>query len=179
MGAAEEKMRAEVKQPVFVIQKHWAASLYYDFRLEVGGVLVSWEVPKGPSTDPHLRRLAIPAKEQPLAYADFEGVVPSGEYGAGIVMVWDTGVYENITGGDHPVSISEALVNGRLAVRLHGSKLRGGYALIRSGVRWLLIKMPDATADASYDITLEQPDSVLTGRNLREIAEDEDIRQAA
>jgi len=175
MGAAEDKIRANVEQPIFVIQKHWAASLYYVFRLEIGGVLVSWQVPKGPSTDPRLRRLAIPVKEQLPAAAGFEGVVP----GEGIVMVWDTGMYENITGGDHPAGVTEALAAGRLAMRLHGSKLRGGYALNRSGGRWLLIKMPDATADASYDITLEKPDSALTGRNLREIAEDDDVRQAA
>jgi DNA ligase D-like protein (predicted 3'-phosphoesterase) len=166
-------------QPIFIIQKHWAVTLHYDFRLEIGGVLVSWAVPKGPSTDPHLRRQAIPAEDHPLEYAEFEGVIPQGEYGAGIVMVWDTGAYENITGGENPVGMEEALAAGHVAVRLHGKKLRGGYALIRAGGRWLLLKMHDAYADASFDIILEQPDSALTGRNLQEIAEDEVVRRAA
>jgi len=96
-----------------------------------------------------------------------------------VVMVWDAGVYENITHGDPPTPMADALAEGHVAVRLHGTKLRGGYALIRTVGRWLLLKMHDAAADASFEITLEQPDSALTGRNLREIAEDAGQRRAA
>jgi len=199
MSSAEDKLRAYIEkrdfhhtpepqsggderpggQPIFVIQKHAAFSLHYDFRLQVDGVLKSWTVPKGPSTDPRLRRLAVPTEDHPLAYADFEGVIPAGQYGAGVVMVWDTGAYENITGGDHPVSMQEALAAGHVAVRLHGKKLQGGYALIRTGGRWLLLKMQDAAVNMEYDVTVEQPDSALTGRNLLEIAEDAGLRKAA
>ena len=166
-------------EPIFVIQKHAASSLHYDFRLQVDGILKSWAVPKGPSADPRLRRLAIPTEDHPLAYAEFEGIIPQGAYGAGVVMVWDTGTYENITGGDHPVSMEEALANGHVAVRLHGKKLQGGYALIRTGGRWLLLKMQDAAVNMTEDVTVEQPDSALTGRNLLEIAEDEGMQKAA
>lgn len=163
--------------PIFVIQKHAASSLHYDFRLQVDGVLKSWAVPKGPSTDPRLRRLAIPTEDHPLAYAEFEGVIPAGQYGAGVVMVWDIGTYENITSGY--LSMPEALAAGHVAVRLHGKKLRGGYALIRTGGRWLLLKMQDAAVNMDEDVTIEQPDSAITGRNLLEIAEDAGMRKAA
>lgn len=198
MSSAEDKLRAYIEkrdfhhtpeprngderpgeEPIFVIQKHASTSLHYDFRLLVDGVLKSWAVAKGPSTDPRLRRLAVPTEDHPLAYAEFEGVIPAGQYGAGVMLVWDTGTYENITGGDHPVSMQEALAAGHVAVRLRGKKLQGGYALIRTGGRWLLLKMQDAAANTDYDVTVEQPDSALTGRNLLEIAEDVGLRQAA
>jgi len=162
--------------PIFVIQKHDARTLHYDFRLEVDGVLKSWAVPKGPSTNPRERRLAVAVEDHPLDYADFEGRIPDGEYGAGAVLVWDRGTYRNLRAeDDKPVSMSEALAEGRIAVRLEGKKLRGGYALIRTGksddARWLLIKMNDEAADATYDPVSSEPESVLTGRTLEEIAQ--------
>jgi len=139
-------------KPIFVIQKHDARTLHYDFRLEVDGVLKSWAVPKGPSTDPRTRRLAVAVEDHPLDYADFEGGIPNGEYGAGAVLVWDRGTYRNLREeDDKPASMTEALQDGHVAVWLEGEKLRGGYALIRTGKgddnRWLLIKMKDDEAD--------------------------------
>src|ERR687887_1458840 len=135
--------RGHKKEPRFVIQKHDASSLHYDFRLEADGVLKSWAVPKGPSTDPREKRLAMPTEDHPLAYADFEGVIPEGEYGAGTVIVWDSGSYRPL--GDEP--LERALEHGHASVWLEGEKLRGGYALTRIGKgrreRWLLVKMDD------------------------------------
>ncbi len=163
-------------EPIFVIQKHTARTLHYDFRLEVDGVLKSWAVPKGPSTNPRERRLAVAVEDHPLDYADFEGRIPSGEYGTGAVLVWDHGTYRNLRAeDDEPVSMAEALQDGRVAVWLEGEKLRGGYALIRTGKgddsRWLLIKMKDEEADARRNPVSTQPESVLTGRTLEEIAQ--------
>ena len=166
------------ERPIFVIQKHDASSLHYDFRLEVDGVLKSWAVPKGPSTDPRERRLATPTEDHPLEYADFEGVIPEGQYGAGTVLVWDTGAYDNITTqDDEPVPASDALANGHLLVRLHGKKLRGGYVLQRmgkdEGADWLLIKIADDAADARRKPTSTAPRSVLSGRTIAQIAKKE------
>jgi len=165
-------------EPRFVIQEHDASSLHYDFRLEVDGVLKSWAVPKGPSTDPSIKRLAIPTEDHPLAYATFEGVIPEGEYGAGTVLVWDMGTYRNLKNdeGEGP-SLTETIDEGKVTVWLDGEKLRGGYALVRTGdgddARWLLIKMDDDEADARRNPTNTEPQSVLTGRTLEEIAEEE------
>ena len=120
-----------MKLPVFVIQKHYARPLHYDFRLEADGVLKSFVVPKGPSLDPHEKRLAIRTPDHPLAYADFEGVIPEGEEGAGVVLIWDRGVYLNLTTADDgktPVSVAEALRKGHLSVEIKGKKLQGGFA---------------------------------------------------
>lgn len=166
-------------EPIFVIQKHDASNLHYDFRLEVDGVLKSWAVPKGPSTDPSVKRLALPTEDHPLDYADFEGVIPEGEYGAGTVLVWDTGPYRNLRAEKEQdaLSMEEALDDGKLEVWLEGEKLQGGYALIRTGsgneARWLLIKMDDDQADARRNPTSTEPASVLSGRTLEEIAEAE------
>ncbi|MGA7271585.1 MAG: DNA polymerase ligase N-terminal domain-containing protein [Acidimicrobiia bacterium] len=160
----------------FVIQKHDASRLHYDFRLEAGGVLKSWAVPKGPSTDPREKRLAVPTEDHPLEYIDFEGVIPDRQYGAGTVMVWDTGEYENLTSDDdgEEIPVPEAIEGGHVSFRLHGKKLQGGYALTRAGEeRWLLVKMDDDQADARRNPTSTQPDSVLTGRSLDRIAEDQ------
>jgi DNA ligase D-like protein (predicted 3'-phosphoesterase) len=179
-GEPQGEKRPSSDQPVFVIQKHDASTLHYDFRLEVEGVLKSWAVPKGPSTDPRVRRLAIPTEDHPLEYADFEGTIPEGEYGAGTVLVWDTGPYRNLRaekeGDGH--SMPQALEDGKVEVWLDGHKLQGGHVLIRTGegddVRWLLIKMDDEQADARRNPTSTEPRSVLTGRTLEEIAAQEE-----
>ena len=177
LSEASGPVQSGQDKPIFVIQKHDARTLHYDFRLEVDGVLKSWAVPKGPSTDPRIRRLAIAVEDHPLDYADFEGRIPNGEYGAGAVLVWDRGTYRNLSqhpDSQEPVSMSEAIENGRVAVWLEGKKLRGGYALIRTGKgddnRWLLIKMKDEEADARRNPVSTQPESVLIGRTIEEIA---------
>jgi DNA ligase D-like protein (predicted 3'-phosphoesterase) len=166
-------------KPIFVIQKHDATNLHYDFRLEVDGVLTSWAVPKGPSTDPSEKRLAVPTEDHPIEYAEFEGVIPDDEYGGGTVLVWDTGGYRNLrTEKDNDgASMGEALEDGKLEVWLEGKKIKGGYALIRTGSgegsRWLLIKMDDEQADARRNPTSTEPKSVLSNRTLDEIKEEE------
>lgn len=174
-----EGVRESVEGPIFVIQKHDASNLHYDFRLEVDGVLKSWAVPKGPSTDPSEKRLAVPTEDHPLDYADFEGIIPEDEYGGGTVMVWDTGPYRNLRAekdqDDGRADMQESLEEGTLEIWLEGEKLQGGYALVRTGkgedARWLLIKMDDDKADARRNPTSTQPDSVLSGSSLDEIAE--------
>jgi len=163
----------------FVIQKHDASSLHYDLRLEFGGVLVSWAVPKGLSTDPRDKRLAIRTEDHPLDYADFEGTIPEGEYGAGTVLVWDTGRYRNLRArkGRDSRSMENSLDDGLIEVWLEGEKLTGGYALKRTGggrkPRWLIIKMADEHADARRRPTRTEPESVKSGRDLEEIAAEE------
>lgn len=162
----------------FVIQKHDASTLHYDFRLEVDGVLESWAVPKGPSTNPSEKRLALPTEDHSLDYIDFEGVIPEDEYGAGAVLVWDTGEYVNETTDEdgRPVGMGESIEAGHVSFRLHGSKISGGYALTRTGsgddARWLLVKKDDAEADARRKPTSTEPESVLSGRTLAEIEEE-------
>ena len=164
-------------EPIFVIQKHAASRLHYDFRLEVDGVLASWAVPKGPSTDPEDRRLAVPTEDHPLDYVDFEGVIPEGSYGAGTVLVWDTGTYRNLRAEDpaHPMSMEKSLRDGKVLIWLEGKKLRGGYALVRTNMggtkNWLLIKERDLQADARRDPVSTAPNSILSGRSLEEIAQ--------
>ncbi|MFP4562257.1 MAG: DNA polymerase ligase N-terminal domain-containing protein [Spirochaetia bacterium] len=165
----EGKPGKESGKPIFVIQKHDASNLHYDFRIEVDGVLKSWAVPKGLSTDPKDKRLAIHTEDHPLEYADFEGTIPEDQYGGGTVMVWDRGTYENIK--DTP--ISDALDEGHLEIHLKGKKLEGGYALIRTPrggkEQWLIIKMKDDYADARRNPVSTEPDSVVTGRSLEDI----------
>jgi DNA ligase D-like protein (predicted 3'-phosphoesterase) len=168
------------KRPIFVIQKHDASNLHYDFRIEVDGVLKSWAVPKGPSTDPSVKRMAIPTEDHPLGYADFEGVIPEDEYGGGTVMVWDRGAYQNLKeekDGDSAKSVAQQLKDGHATIWLEGEKLSGGYALIRTEMgedeRWLMIKMADDEADARRNPTSTEPDSVKTGRTLEEIRDQE------
>jgi DNA ligase D-like protein (predicted 3'-phosphoesterase) len=160
--------------PIFVVQKHDASRLHYDFRLEVDGVLKSWAIPKGPSTDPKEKRLAVPTEDHPLEYAGFEGVIPAGEYGAGTVLVWDTGPFQNITEKKGlAISLAEAVAHGHVKVRLEGRKLKGGYALTRfktgKDEAWLLVKADDEEADAAVDVLQARPESVLSGRTLEEI----------
>lgn len=160
--------------PRFVIQEHAARSHHYDFRLEVEGVLKSWAVPKGLSTDPREKRLATATEDHPLDYADFEGMLPKGEYGAGTVIVWDAGTYD-VAGDRGDVSIAEALDNGHVHVVLEGQKLRGGWALtrFRGEDQWLVVKTKDDAADARRNPVKTQPESVKSGRSLREVAKEE------
>jgi DNA ligase D-like protein (predicted 3'-phosphoesterase) len=164
-------------RPTFVVQKHGARSLHYDFRLEADGVLKSWSVPKGPSTDPAEKRLAVPTEDHPIDYENFEGVIPPGEYGAGPVIVWDTGTYANRTedSSGRVVPVSQAIRNGHLSFDLHGKKLRGGYSLtrIRGGRQpgWLLVKKADEFADRGSDPEHDLPKSVKTGKDIDQVAE--------
>ena len=169
--------RGKAKTLSFVIQKHAARHLHYDFRLELGGVLLSWAVPKGPSLDPQDKRLAIHVEDHPLEYGGFEGIIPPDQYGSGTVMVWDRGTWA--PSGD-PVA---GYKKGHLKFQLDGEKLKGGWALVRthgskygskSGEQaWLLIKEKDAFAQrGSDDIVDDAPDSATTGRRLDEIARD-------
>jgi bifunctional non-homologous end joining protein LigD len=166
--------RRSSRKQIFVVQKHDASRLHYDFRLAINGILASWAVPKGPSMNPAEKHLAIRTEDHPLEYAEFEGVIPAGQYGAGTVMVWDMGLYEPQNG----IPPDKQLSQGKIDVELRGSKLRGGFTLVRTGKRpanssgkeqWLLIKRRDEYADPSWDIPrLDR--SVLTGRSMREIA---------
>jgi len=162
---------------IFVVQKHRATQLHYDFRLEADGVLLSWAVPKGPSMDPNVKRLAMHVEDHPVDYAKFEGVIPEGEYGGGTVMVWDTGIY----GPENTASVSKAVAKGELKFALLGEKLKGSFVLVRTREpQWLLIKHRDKYAKEG-DISETQPFSVLTKRTLAEIAKDEggDVKKAA
>lgn len=159
---------------LFVVQKHAARTLHYDFRLEVNGVLKSWAVPKGPSTDPSVKRLAVATEDHPLEYADFEGAIPAGEYGAGKVIVWDSGTYRNLTEkSGKAVSAEEAIRHGHIHVWLEGRKLRGGFALnrFRTGKQeqWLMVKVRDGEVNAEGNLIESRPESVLSGRTLEEI----------
>jgi DNA ligase D-like protein (predicted 3'-phosphoesterase) len=165
-------------KPRFSVQKHRSKRLHYDLRLEVEGVLKSWAVPKGPSVDTREKRLAVPTEDHPLDYIDFEGTIPEGEYGAGTVIVWDIGTYENTTNADgEEVPMTEALEKGHATVFLSGKKLRGGFALTRTGrgknERWILVKMKDDFARPDLDILEAEPNSVLTGRSVDEVGAEE------
>jgi len=156
----------------FVIQKHDATRLHYDTRLEVDGVLVSWAVPRGPSMDPTAKRLAVLTEDHPMDYAGFEGYIPSGEYGGGPVIVWDAGVYHNLTTDKrgNVVSPAEAIEHGHIKFWLEGEKVQGSFALTRTdGKQWLLVKVKDAAADAELDPVRDEPRSVLSGRTIEEV----------
>jgi len=157
-------------RPRFVIQQHDATTLHYDFRLEVDGTLRSWAVPKGPSTDPRVKRLAVQVEDHDLDYADFEGRIGEG-YGSGAVIVWDAGTYRNL---DEERSIAEALDAGHAKFWLEGEKLEGGWTLQRTSAgkkpQWLLIKRRDEGADARRNPQSTQPESVRTGRTIDEVA---------
>jgi DNA ligase D-like protein (predicted 3'-phosphoesterase) len=165
----EKSRRRSGKRLRFVIQKHQASSLHYDFRLEVDGTLRSWAVPKGPSTDPREKRLAVEVEDHPLDYIDFEGRIGEG-YGAGAVIVWDTGTYRNL---DEDRSMAETLEAGHAKVWLEGSKLEGGWTLQRTRggdkPQWLLIKRRDEGADARRNPQSTQPESVKSGKTLEDL----------
>ncbi len=166
------------KNNQFVIQKHDASQLHFDFRLAIGGALKSWAVPKGPSLDPSSKQLAIEVEDHPLDYAGFEGVIPEGHYGAGTVMIWDRGTYRNLREeGKKTTSMADALHNGLIEVWLEGDKLKGGFALkrFREGKKpqWLLIKMDDEHGDARRNPVATENRSVKSGRTLNAIAKEE------
>lgn len=157
----------------FVIQRHEASRLHYDFRLQVGDVLVSWAVPKGPSLDPRDKRLAVRTEDHPLDYAEFEGRIPEGEYGAGTMIVWDAGTYSNRTAKrGREIAMEDAVEHGHVSVWLEGEKVRGGFALSRMGEGrdWLLIKRDDEGADRRRKPAKSQLASVLSGRTNRDLA---------
>ena len=166
--------KASGKTLHFVVQKHAASHLHYDFRLELDGVMKSWAVPKGPSYDPKVRRLAMEVEDHPISYNTFEGTIPEGEYGGGTVMLWDRGTYEAEDGGG-VASLRRGYEKGDLKIVLHGKRLRGGWVLVRMNrpgrAQWLLIKHRDDTADAELDVTGEETTSVVTDRTMEEIAQ--------
>jgi DNA ligase D-like protein (predicted 3'-phosphoesterase) len=162
------------KEPIFIIHKHAARQLHYDFRLQVGRTLKSWAVPKGPSLNPKDKRMAAKVEDHPLDYAEFEGVIPKGEYGAGTVVIWDKGTYRNVTKKNgKEVPITKALKNGHLAVELDGEKIEGRYALSRivkgKKPRWLLVKMKDAKANARRNPVKSENRSAVSGRTMKQI----------
>ncbi len=167
----------------YVIQKHQASHLHYDFRLEWNGVLLSWAIPKGPSLDPAVKRLAAQVEDHPLEYAGFEGVIPEGEYGGGTVMLWDHGTWV-----PEDPDVDAALRQGELKFELHGEKLRGSWVLVRTRLgyrgsrkpQWLLIKHRDRYA-SKEDVLAAMPRSAASRRLLAEIARDSegDVAQAA
>jgi DNA ligase D-like protein (predicted 3'-phosphoesterase) len=162
--------RTDQGSPVFVVQRHDASSLHFDVRLEIDGVLVSWAVPKGPSLDPSDKRLAHRTEDHPLSYAGFEGRIDEG-YGAGTVVVWDTGSYRNLTERDgEEVALKEALANGHLKVELSGEKLTGAFAFTHTKMggdeaNWMLVKVDDDAADRRRKPTSTQNESVVSGRS--------------
>jgi bifunctional non-homologous end joining protein LigD len=167
---------------IYVVQKHRASQLHYDFRLESNGTLLSWAIPKGPSLDPSVKRLAMQVEDHPIEYAQFEGVIPKGEYGGGTVMIWDRGTWK-----PDEEDVDASLGRGELKFTLFGEKLRGSWVLVRtrgygsrSNRSWLLIKHRDAYASRE-DITIKAPRSIVSSRLLQEIARDEggDAEQAA
>jgi DNA ligase D-like protein (predicted 3'-phosphoesterase) len=178
--ARGKKTKARRRHPRFTIQKHSATSLHYDLRLEVDGVLASWAVPKGPSLDPRDKRLAMRTEDHPMDYLEFEGVIPKGEYGGGPVIVWDRGVFQNIseTKSGKPMKLAEAIEKGDVKFFLLGEKVKGAYALVRTSKpgereQWLLIKKRDEGADARRRPTSSQPESVLTGRTIEQVLKEE------
>ena len=175
--------KSKTKPLRYVIQKHRASQLHYDFRLEWNGVMLSWAVPKGPSLDPSVKRLAMQVEDHPIDYSDFEGIIPSGEYGGGTVMIWDTGTWV-----PEVPDVAATLKKGDLKFTLRGKKLKGSWVLVRtrgfgknaSKPSWLLIKHRDEFAEKG-DVTAEQPRSATSKRILAEIASDEggDVALAA
>lgn len=161
-------------KPLFVVQKHKARAMHYDFRLEINGILKSWAVPKGISMNPEEKRLAILTIDHPLEYAEFEGIIPEGTYGAGTVLIWDQGTYFSI---DDPelfdqTNIENQIEDGKLLFCLEGKKLKGNFALIISDKahrQWMIMKLNDEKADFKGDILVDQPQSVISGKLIEEI----------
>ncbi len=164
----------------YSFQHHDASREHYDLRLESGGVLLSWAVPKGPSLDPADKRLAVRTPDHHLDHLEFEGTIPAGEYGGGAVVVWDLGTWTNETTGDdgRPVPVADAVERGHLRFAVDGEKLGGSFALQRfrpdDGL-WLLVKVADDDADPACVPVRDRPESVLTGRTVVDVARDADV----
>jgi bifunctional non-homologous end joining protein LigD len=171
---SSRRKESSAEAPRFVVQKHWARTLHYDFRLEIAGRLVSWAVPKGPSMDPGVKRLAVRMPDHPRDYSLFEGVIPAGEYGAGVVMIWDTGRYDALLPAK--VSPEQWLDRGYLKFLLHGTKLHGLWELVRyrapgaRGENWLWVKIRDRYAQPGYDPE-GQPNSAFSGKTAEELGQ--------
>ena len=165
------------RKPKFVIQKHAARNLHFDLRLEVDGVMKSWAVPKGPSLDPSVKRLAMEVEDHPMEYNTFEGTIPAGEYGGGTVMLWDRGFYtaDKAAPGEDEAALRKGYEKGKLDISFHGKRLQGSFALVRTqrGAKpqWLLIKHRDEYAVSGSDVVADNMTSVTTGRSMAEIAE--------
>jgi bifunctional non-homologous end joining protein LigD len=163
------------KELRFVIQKHAASHLHFDLRLELDGVMKSWAVPKGPSYDPTVKRLAMQVEDHPIEYNSFEGTIPKGQYGGGTVMIWDHGTYEPQS-GEGQDAIREGYQRGDLKILMHGERMQGSWVLVRTRrddrgkTQWLLIKHRDHLAMAGADIVAAVQTSVVTGRTMEEIA---------
>jgi bifunctional non-homologous end joining protein LigD len=173
--AGKPTRRRSARALKFVIQKHAASRLHFDLRLELDGVMKSWAVPKGPSYDPAVRRLAMEVEDHPIEYNSFEGTIPKGEYGGGTVMLWDRGTYAPEAGGGAD-ALRDGYERGDLKVVLHGKRLKGGWVLVRmrrddgGRAQWLLIKHRDEYADPDYDVVADATTSVASRRTMDEIA---------
>jgi len=169
-------LKLDKERRIFCIQEHHASHLHWDFRLEIDGTMPSWAIPKGPSTNPKVKRLAIQTEDHPISYAKFEGEIPEGEYGAGTVMVWDYGTYKNIREKDGKlIPMKKCLKDGRIEIFLNGKKLKGGYNLIQTkgSKNWLFFKKKDEHADARRNPIKTENRSVLTGRTITQIKKNE------
>jgi len=169
-------LKLDKEKRIFTIQEHHARNLHWDFRLEIDGVMPSWAIPKGPSTDPKIKRLAVQTEDHPISYAKFEGVIPEGEYGAGTVMVWDYGTYNNVREKNEKlIPMNKCLKEGRIEIFLKGKKLKGRYVLIqlKNSKNWLFFKKNDEYADARRNPTKTENKSVLTDRTITQIKNNE------
>jgi DNA ligase D-like protein (predicted 3'-phosphoesterase) len=165
----------------FVVQQHHATAMHWDFRLEAeDGTLKSWAVPRGPALDPAEKRLAVRTEDHALSHIDYEGLISARRAGGGPVIIWDQGMFDNLSHDKRrpgiEVPVVDAVDRGHVSVRLHGHKLVGGFALTRTGraaargrEQWLLVKMRDADADPSVDIVADRPESVVSGRTIDEV----------
>ncbi|MGW3140874.1 DNA polymerase ligase N-terminal domain-containing protein [Streptomyces sp. NPDC001139] len=188
-GEPEGRSASADGEPRFVVQIHDASTLHFDFRLQVGDVLRSWSVPKGPSADPHDKRLALPTEDHPLRYEEFEGVIPEGEYGGGTVIVWDHGTYQPLSHDrrGRPIDFEESLERGHARFRLNGAKLHGEYALTRfrggedegedGRESWLLVKAGGEGGHGHGTPDPRRARSVTSGRTLAQVAADSDGRK--
>jgi bifunctional non-homologous end joining protein LigD len=186
-GEPEGGRRKKSSKLAYVIQKHAASRLHYDLRLELDGVMRSWAIPKGPSLDPSVKRLAIHVEDHPIEYNEFEGTIPEGEYGGGTVMVWDKGTYTAAGDEDDPEeALREGYLKGDFKFVLHGKRLKGSWVLVRTkgwGDRrrqgqWLLIKHRDDEADPDTDPVAEYLTSAKSGWTMEEIAEGKPAKHA-
>jgi bifunctional non-homologous end joining protein LigD len=167
----------------FVVQKHAASHLHFDFRLELDGVMKSWAVPKGPSYDPTVKRLAMQVEDHPIEYNEFEGTIPKGQYGGGTVMIWDRGTYE-AQSGDTEADVRDGYARGDLKIVMHGERMQGSWVLVRTRRdprgrnQWLLIKHRDHLAMEGADIVAAVQTSVVSGRTMEEIAKGRRVWQS-